>query len=108
MPLHLPTPIEAYFTADREKSRTIEQYFTENAVVIDEGHTHQGRAAIARWKENASQKYNYISEPFAIAQEGEHIIVTSHVRGDFPGSPVNLRYSFVLADDAIAHLEITL
>jgi hypothetical protein len=32
--------------------------------------------------------------------------VTSHVVGDFPGSPVNLRYFFVLEGDKIASLEI--
>jgi len=33
-------------------------------------------------------------------------VVTSHVVGDFPGSPIDLRYLFVLDDDRIAELEI--
>jgi hypothetical protein len=35
-------------------------------------------------------------------------VVTAHVAGDFPGSPIDLRYAFVLAGDRIARLEITL
>jgi hypothetical protein len=34
--------------------------------------------------------------------------VTSHLVGDFPGSPVDLRYFFVLDGDKIASLEISL
>jgi hypothetical protein len=32
--------------------------------------------------------------------------VTSQVSGDFPGSPVDLRYSFTLARGRIASLEV--
>lgn len=39
--------------------------------------------------------------------EGGRTIVTSHLVGDFPGSPIDLRYLFVLADTKIAQLEIT-
>lgn len=35
------------------------------------------------------------------------IVVTAHLVGDFPGSPTDLRYFFVLEDDKIADLEIT-
>ena len=37
--------------------------FTEDAIVKDEGHTHHGRAAIKKWKEEASTKYEYTCEP---------------------------------------------
>ena len=41
-----------------------------------------------------------------IATAGERTVVTAHVRGDFPGSPLDLRYFFVLEGDRIAELEI--
>lgn len=33
--------------------------------------------------------------------------VTCHVVGDFPGSPVDLRFFFVLESDMIAQMEVT-
>ena len=108
MPITLPKPIKAYFTVDRINSANMAQCFTENAVVLDEGKMHTGRAAIQRWKSNASAKFDYVSEPIAVAEENGGIVVTGRVTGNFPGSPVDLRYTFVLEGDAIARLEITL
>jgi len=106
MSIELPKPIAAYFAADRLDSETIARCFTENATVIDERRSHVGREAIARWKAQATTQYSYVSEPFAIERDGDRIIVTSRVTGNFPGSPVDLRYSFVLEGDQIARLEI--
>ena len=36
------------------------------------------------------------------------MVVTSHLVGNFPGSPVDLRFFFKLEGDKIASLEITL
>jgi hypothetical protein len=104
----LPPPISAYFQADTSDGDAVAQCFTENAVVKDEGHTHSGREAIRRWKADSSAKYTYVVEPFAIVTEGGRTIVTSHVIGNFPGSPLDLRYFFVLEGDKIAALEIIL
>jgi hypothetical protein len=104
--LNLPKPITAYFAADKGDSETLSQLFTENAVVKDEGHTYKGRAAIKQWKTDTSTKYEYSSEPFACEQKDRKIVVTSHLVGNFPGSPVDLRYFFKLEGDKIALLEI--
>jgi ketosteroid isomerase-like protein len=106
MPLLLPKPIAGYFAADPADRDAVADFFTLDAVVIDEKQTHRGRNAIARWKAETSAKYDYTSEPVAIDDQGERIIVTAHVAGNFPGSPVDLRYAFTLAGDAIARLEI--
>jgi ketosteroid isomerase-like protein len=110
MPIDLPQAITAYFTADANKGDTeaIAQCFTENAVVTDENHAHQGRAAIRQWKANASTKYQYTSEPFTSEEVNGKTVVTSRVAGNFPGSPVNLRYFFKIEGDKITSLEITL
>ena len=55
---------------------------------------------------NASTLYTYTAEPFDIAEDGPRTIVTSHLVGNFPGSPVDLRYFFALRGDQIAELEI--
>src|SRR5712672_3044586 len=92
MTLNLPKPIAAYFTADKAGSEAVSQCFTENAVVKDEGHTYQGQAAIKKWKADASTKYQYTSEPFACEEKAGRTIVTSRLTGNFPGSPVDLRF----------------
>jgi hypothetical protein len=107
MTLDLPKPSAAYFTADKGDSEAIAQCFSENAVVKDEGHTHHGRAAIKQWKAEASARYLYTSEPFACEQQDGKFVVTSRLTGNFPGSPVNLRFFFGLEGDKIATLEIT-
>src|SRR5436190_12020714 len=104
--LNLPKPIAAYFTADKGDGEAVSQCFTENAVVKDEGHTHKGRAAIKEWKTDASAKYEYTSEPFACQEKDGKTVVTSHLVGNFPGSPVDLRFFFELEGDKIASLEI--
>lgn len=106
MILDLPTPVANYFSADTSDSEAVAQCFTENAVVKDEGHTFKGRAAIRQWKEDASAKYQYTSEPFRCERRDGQVIVTSQLTGNFPGSPVNLRFFFRLEGDKIESLEI--
>ena len=106
MTLDLPKPIAAYFTADKHDSEAVAQCFTDNAVVKDEGHTYHGRAAIKQWKADASAKYQYASEPFACERKDGTFVVTSRLTGNFPGSPVNLRFFFELEGERIASLEI--
>lgn len=102
----LPQPIAAYFTADKGDVELLAQCFTHDAIVKDEGHTYKGRAAIQAWKTEASTKYQYTCEPFSCEESAGQTIVTSHLVGNFPGSPVDLRFIFTLAGDQIAKLEI--
>ena len=104
--LNLPEPIAAYFAADTSDGEAVAGCFTKRAVVKDEGHTHSGIAAIKAWKTGASAKYSYTSEPLAVEQKGGRYIVTSRLTGNFPGSPVDLRYVFRLERGKIARLEI--
>ncbi|HEY2920979.1 MAG TPA: nuclear transport factor 2 family protein [Candidatus Binatia bacterium] len=104
--LDLPKPVAAYFTADKGDGEAVSQCFTENAVVKDEGHTHKGRAAIKEWKTDASVKYEYTCEPMACEEKDGKTVVTCHLVGNFPGSPVDLRFFFKLEGDKIASLEI--
>ena len=107
MTIQLPEVIAGYFAADKKgNAKAISEYFTPDAVVKDEGNTYTGRDAIRQWMANASTKYTYTVEPFSIAEEGGRTVVKSHLVGNFPGSPVDLRYFFVLHGDLIAELEI--
>ncbi|RDW11855.1 nuclear transport factor 2 family protein [Paracoccus thiocyanatus] len=108
MPITLPAPIAAYSAADRHDAAAVAACFCDVATVLDEGKTYVGREAIRQWKAAASRKFSYAVEPSAMAEENGRVIVTGHVSGDFPGSPVDLRYDFALDGDLIAGLEITL
>ena len=104
--MNLPEPIAAYFNADRRDGEAVARCFTTRAIVKDEGQTHAGLAAIKAWQTQASAKYSYVSEPFAIEQKEGRYIVTSRLTGSFPGSPVQLRFVFRLERGKIALLEI--
>lgn len=104
--LDLPEPIAAYFDADRHDGQAVARCFTSDGVVVDEGKTHSGLAAIAAWKTESSARYNSTSTPRALEMQGRSAVVTSRVSGDFPGSPLELRYTFVLERGKIASLEV--
>lgn len=107
MPLQLPPQIARYFAADNSGDTTqIQECFTQDATAIDEGNTYKGRSAIREWMANASTQYSYTVEPFSLTEEGGRTVVTSHLEGNFPGSPVDLRYFFVIEGEQIAELEI--
>jgi hypothetical protein len=105
--MHLPEPIAEYFDADKRDGESVASCFTKRAVVKDEGQTHSGHPAIKAWKTEASAKYSYTSEPLDVEQKDGRYIVTSRLTGNFPGSPVDLRFDFRLERGKIAFLEIT-
>lgn len=103
----LPEPIAAYFAADRQNhAQALARCFTAQARVTDEGRTHVGPEAIAAWKAKASTQYRYTALPVSLDREAGAVVVTARVAGDFPGSPVDLRYRFRLERGLIAALEI--
>lgn len=107
MTIELPDVIASYFSADKKgNAQAISECFTQDATVIDEGNTYTGRDAIRQWMANASTQNTYTVAPFDITEDDKRTVVTSHLAGNFPGSPVDLRYFFVLRGDKIAELEI--
>ncbi len=104
--IDLPRPIADFFAADKGKPDALSRYFTDNAVVRDEGHTYRGVDEIKRWKAETATKYIYTIDTTAVGQSGGKTVVTGHLVGNFPGSPIDLRYFFELEGDKIALLEI--
>ena len=103
----LPDPIAAYFAADKQSADAVTRCFTTQAIVKDEGRTHAGLDAIKAWKAAAAAQYTSTSEPFAVEQNEGSYVVSSRVAGNYPGSPVDLRFRFGLEHGLIASLEIT-
>jgi hypothetical protein len=104
--LSLPEPIAEYFEADKRDGDAVVRCFAHDAVVKDEGRVRTGLAEISAWKAETSAKYSYVAEPIALEKNDRTYIVTSRVTGDFPGSPVDLRFIFTLGRGKIASLEI--
>lgn len=108
MTITLPKSIEAYFEADRARvPEAVAAAFTEDGTVKDKGQTHRGRAAIRDWMAAEEQQYDYTVTPFLIGMENGKTQVTAHAVGSFPGSPIDMRFLFVLAEDKLSELEIT-
>lgn len=106
--LNLPEPIAAYFDADRQDAQAVARCFTKDGLVLDEGKTHAGHTAIEAWKNDATSRYVYTATPHALEKQGRAYVVTAHVVGTFPGSPVDLSYTFTLERGKVATLEIGL
>jgi hypothetical protein len=103
----LPKPIATYLSSENAGDiETLAACFNADAVVRDERRTIEGLAAIRQWKITSREKYQHIVEPIEATGSGDTTIVTARVSGNFPGSPVTLRYSFGLKDGKIAALEI--
>jgi ketosteroid isomerase-like protein len=105
--MKLPSPIQAYFDADRRNDGdALLRAFAPDAVVNDEGQSHAGRQAIAAWQHAAMAKFRHVIEPLEISEKDGVATVRAKVTGQFPGSPITLTFAFRLDGGQIAGLEI--
>jgi ketosteroid isomerase-like protein len=105
--MKLPSPIQAYFDADRSgNGDALIRAFAPDAVVEDEGQTHAGRPAIAAWWRATKEKYQTVVEPLETREKGDVSTVAARVTGRFPGSPAILSFAFRLSGEQIKTLEI--
>jgi uncharacterized protein (TIGR02246 family) len=104
----LPEPIPTYLTAHRaHDAEAALRCLTEDAVVVDDGHTHRGSDQIRSWLRRAASEYTYTTELVGARRldDGRYEAV-HHLEGDFPGGVVDLRFRFTLRDGRIAQLVI--
>ena len=81
--------------------------FAPDAHVHDESRDYRGHDEIRSWKQGTMEKYTYTIEPLKLTRQGEQrVTLEAKLAGNFPGSPVTLRFAFTLAADGIAALEI--
>ncbi|ADO70187.1 nuclear transport factor 2 family protein [Stigmatella aurantiaca] len=104
--LKLLAPIASFFAHETTDPQAVARCFSEGAVVLDEGHEHQGRAAIAAWNAAVVAKYKFTTEPLTAETIGDRTTVTARVAGSFPSSPAQLRLQFTVTGDLITRLEI--
>jgi len=99
--------IDSYFRASNaDDIDGLVACFSSNATVADEKQTHRGPAGIKAWAINVRQKYEFTTEILSAKERPGATIVTAKVSGTFPGSPVNLDFTFNLVKDKIASLHI--
>jgi len=104
--MNLPKMISELVKAQNEfDSAAYTNCFTENAEVFDEGKTHNGKAQIESWIDKANKEYQATIEPVGYDEEAN--ILLAKTSGNFPGSPVILKYHFQLADGYVKSLKIT-
>lgn len=107
MQIPMPPPVRLYFQSEAyDDTLRVVDCFTPNAVVTDERRTHQGLDAIRAWKAETKAATKYRVTPVSAEPDGGRVVVLGRVEGDFPGSPVMLRYRFDLEGDRISALEI--
>ena len=107
MSIELPNPIERYVQiANSGPTEAASECFAPDATVYDEDQTHQGLAAIKHWMAATKKKYGHTVAPLELAERGGQSVLKARLAGTFPGSPITVNFSFVLADGKIRSLEI--
>ena len=108
MSTKLPQPLAAYFAGNNNHDiDAMLVPFTAGAIVKDEGQERRGLTAIRAWMEETTRKYGATVEVSNVTETAENTTVTGLVSGNFPGSPVELRYTFILDSEKIVRLEIS-
>ncbi|MFL1501812.1 nuclear transport factor 2 family protein [Pseudomonas sp. O64] len=106
----LAPAIVAYITATNTRDiSSVSDWFAEDANVFDEGEHQAGSAAIARWMEDTGRRYQPRVEVLNVQHRTGKVLVSNVVSGNFPGSPLELRYTFRLnGQGKISRLDISL
>jgi hypothetical protein len=107
MSIQLPAPVERYVQiANSGTAEAASECFAPDATVYDEGHTYEGVAAIKDWMAATKKKYGHTVAPLEFAERGGQSVLKARLAGSFPGSPITVNFSFVLASGKIRSLEI--
>jgi hypothetical protein len=107
MSIQLPVPIERYVQiANSGTPEAVPECFAADAIVHDEGQTYQGVAAIKNWMAATKKKYGHTVAPLELAERGGRSVLKVRLAGSFPGSPITVNFSFMLAGGKIRSLEI--
>jgi ketosteroid isomerase-like protein len=79
--------------ANAQDINAVTACFTEDAVVFDEKQERRGISAIRIWAEMVSKKYRPTLAVLDVTHAGGTTVIAGRVSGDFPNSPVQLRYA---------------
>ncbi|MBC3385346.1 nuclear transport factor 2 family protein [Pseudomonas sp. SWRI12] len=95
--------------ANARDSSAVTRFFAEDANVFDEGQHRVGTQAIAQWMEDTAQRFQPRVEVLDVQQRTGKVLVHNLISGTFPGSPLELRYTFRLDEQGkISRLDISI
>lgn len=104
----LPQAVTQYFEAsNRFDAESAAACFTPEAIVRDEGKTHIGTERIRDWVSHSSKEYQPQAKVVGVQQKDDKLVVTAHIVGQFPQSPIDLDFEFSLRDEKIAELSVS-
>jgi len=107
MAIQLPPAIERYIQIENSGAlEAVPECFLADAIVRDEGQTYEGVAAIENWMATTKRKYGHTIAPLEVADREGQTILKVRLAGNFPGSPITVNFSFVLAGGKICSLKI--
>lgn len=103
-----PATVAEFMTAHTaHDGDTAISYLTDDAVVVDQGETFQGRDRILAFLRSAGSEFEYTTEQLGTRRlDTDHWVVTVRLEGTFPGGVAELDYRFTLREDRIAELVI--
>lgn len=103
----IPAPLESYYQAvNAHDVKHMLACFKESATIIDEGQTLQGKIQIEEWMKSTIEKYKFSSKVIRFENINNKTRVTANISGNFPGSPIDLKYDFIIEDEKIMSLQI--
>ncbi|MES2425343.1 MAG: nuclear transport factor 2 family protein [Bacteroidota bacterium] len=80
--------------------------FAVNAIVNDENQVYHGRKEIRQWNETSNAKYQTCFEVLDYIKMNDEHILTIRMSGNFPGSPLAVKFHITVNDDLIVLLKI--
>ncbi len=80
--------------------------FAADAIIRDEGRIHHGQSAVRGWFEDVCRKYRPVLTVTDLTHVDGEPVIAGEVAGNFPGSPIALRYYLGLEHDKIVSLRI--
>lgn len=103
----VPQTIASYYRAlNAGQIDRARDCFSSDATVHDEEKIYRGPVEIGAWIEETTHKYQPRFEILGYEAEEGRYLITARVSGTFPGSPVELEFSFVLQNQRISSLAI--
>ena len=83
-----------YFEAQASRDfDTLVGLFAEDAVLVDEGQSRRGTAAIRDWRTNVASVFEYTTEVLDVQRIADlRFVARVRLEGNFPGGTVELRY----------------
>lgn len=100
-----PDLIARYFehavAPDREQWFAL---FADDVMIEDDGRTHRGIDEVRQWRSEVPSVTYSIND---VATQDGYQVATADIAGDFPGSPIPLRFHFIEVEGGlIKHLAI--